>query len=434
VPELIWLSKDLGAGSPTLAHPPRGVAWWRAGAARVVHDGARAYVDLGDRVAVVPLGASPDVIRDGEDLLLTDAAGTAWRIGQGVSRHGGRCNREGTHVEVHRPRGGSWVATTRGRPLALPQGATDARELWPWRSGPGLLWTTEGWLYRWPLDGTPRAVAQIREGDAVLPGPGGAFLVGRGGAWTDGAPPGGSARALPVAVDAGDWGVRWSDDGMRIHGLDLAGEPVRVGLSGGHAPLAGLPLDAEGAVLLGDGTIAGAGAAVPGIREASWALDGRWLGGPGGVVWDLTTGKKLLDAPVLRLGATVATTAGWATADWEDGRGVWVDPAPGRVRDPFAVPLDEDDTIETGAAQGSVAVFTTANGVHWAVEGSRVTRTAKAPSPVPPPPDPSFRVGRDGLVVAGRAFPLPVEAAVRVGGRVWAWSTDGLLVAIPVTG
>jgi hypothetical protein len=235
-----------------------------------------------------------------------------------------------------------------------------------------------------------------------------------------------------------EWGLRWSTDGQTVAGVDPDGAAVWVDLVRGEEAgtvAAALPLNGSGGTLGRDGTLEVEGGESRGWRpaESSWARRGEVLGGPGGVAWDLSVGRPLFTRTAFALGATVATDTGWATVDWESGIGHWVDPRTGARRDEFHVGLRTDDLISRGWANGAGAVLQSAEGRQYMVKGGWVTAI---PEPLEPPPDPAERdlfLEAEGLRIGRRGplWPLPVEAAARVGDRVYAWSGDGLLVALP---
>ena len=151
-------------------------------------------------------------------------------------------------------------------------------------------------------------------------------------------------------------------------------------------------------------------------------------------MWDLDTGRRCFTRPVLRLGATVAARGPWATVAWDTGRGRWFDPETGRTVERFEVPVHSGDVLAAGWADDAAAVFETAEGRQVVVEGGWF-RFPSRPRPRPPAPrEPGVAVGAEGLHVGGwrgALWPLPVEEACTVGDRVYGWSTDGLLVAVP---
>ncbi|MBT3223575.1 MAG: hypothetical protein HN348_31275 [Proteobacteria bacterium] len=203
---------------------------------------------------------------------------------------------------------------------------------------------------------------------------GGATLVGDANWWTAGAAPHRALLLLSTPLMRGDWGIRFSFDGCRVRGLDDEGDTVDIDLRTGEETnrcRGILPVDGEGRDLHPSGKITG-DPCVSGLTEASCARGGNLLGGPGGVSWDLSTGKRLFQQPVFQLGATVATRGLWATVNWETGRGYWVDPQSGFSKVRFQVPLQEDDVVSGGYCHGKQVIIETSFGRAWRVEGKVV--------------------------------------------------------------
>jgi hypothetical protein len=256
-------------------------------------------------------------------------------------------------------------------------------------------------------------------------------LLGEEMGYQKGAPAGGSARRLPVPLVASPWGLRWSADGRVVAGVDPEDRAVTIDLAAAkvvgetrHA----LPLDAMGRALRHDGTITHADTTwTP--REAAWALKGDKLGGPGGAVWDLAKGRRCFAKSALEF-VTVPTDSGWATVDWETGDGRWIDPRSGKTLDRFEVAVRTGDVVTKGWPDGKRAVLETAEGRQWVVEGGW---TSTPPAQIEPPGTPLEGVVAvdERLFTRGKVGPLPVETAIKRGKRVWAWNTDGLLVALP---
>jgi hypothetical protein len=210
--------------------------------------------------------------------------------------------------------------------------------------------------------------------------------------------------------------VRWSADGLRVAGATPDGDAVVLDLARGRIAAqcrGALPLDADGTWLVDGEVRDGASIRRRGLREASWALSGHRLAGPGGVVWDLRTGTRLFDEPVVRFGAAIATPGRWATVDWETGAGVWFDPDSGEVRATFVLPLDEDEVVDGG----------------WFSDGATVALSSGR----------TFLL-RENAPAEERAAPPPtrqqqptrwVEATTAVDGRIYGWNADGLLIGWP---
>ncbi len=310
---------------------------------------------------------------------------------------------------LHPPRGQVWWTYPDGV-LGLGDGArsyrldsatvTITREAKPWApEAAGRVFRDYQLLFRYTAAGL-RAIATMGERSRHLEGPDGSVLIRDGDEWTRAATPSGDAQPLDEALPCNPWGVRWSRDGRRIAIGDECGAThfidVATGRQVAHREDA-LPIDGDGGLLYEDGRLEAGATRWTGIREATAAFDGRLLAGPGGVVWDLTTGRRLFDVPVVPLG-TVVPGERWLLVPWDTGEGLWLDPLTG-----LTVPgpqIDDDDLPEPDAPQ--------TKGDGWSLD-------------------------RAGLHVDGwPVFDLPVTAGARVGSRVWAWSDDGLLVAVPV--
>ncbi|MBW1877957.1 MAG: hypothetical protein JRI25_04140 [Deltaproteobacteria bacterium] len=449
--EVLDLGVTLGAGLPALLHPARARTWWWTTDGPAWHDGERLWVQRSDRVLVIPMpGGEVEVepLPDGGlvawslggELLFVGRSGApTWAEGPPDDDQAVVQVRNGADSRAVRIAGRGWRVQCDRTDVPLPEGATRARDLRPFRRGEGVCWRSEGWLYRMAHRQAPRAIAEIGKGQTFRVGPLGAVVIGDDEAWEQGAAPTRSARPLPTRLARTEWGLRWSADGRVVAGVDPEGAAIWVDLVRGQVVRtvpAALPLNGSSGTLGWDGILEVEGFDSRGWRpaESSWARRGKVLGGPGGVAWDLSVGHPLFTRAAFELGATVATSAGWATVDWESGLGHWVDPGTGVRRDEFQVGLRTGDLISRGWADGTGAVLETAEGRQYAVKRGWV---AAIPDHVEPPHDTmehglileagGLRVGR-----RGRLWPLPVEAAARVGDRVYAWSADGLLVVLPV--
>jgi hypothetical protein len=298
-----------------------------------------------------------------------------------------------------------------------------------------VAWRSEDWIYR--TGPGVRAVGCATH--AVRTGPFGSLLAGDGEVWLHGAAPGRSLLPLPRPLAVGPWGVRFAPDGNVVAGLDPRGDGVRIDLRAqqvlGVLP-ALLPLDTESATLdpaSGDLVVAGRRAR-SGLVEASWDVRGAILGGPGGVTWDLSTGEPRFSTPAFRLGAPVPGPDRRATVGREDGAGRWVDPATGARHDPFTLPLQAGDDVASGCAGEDGVVFLTTFERGYLVEGGGVREVVSPEAPVNArTAGPGWRVTRRGLEIERGSererLSLPVEGALRVGDRLYAWSADGLLIA-----
>lgn len=397
---MLRMRRSPADGGLVLVHPGRADGWWHLGGGRFAwHDGELLFVERADEVLALPVEGPLHVVPTGDGCVVTSPDAEI-RIGAEVERGHPRDVRLGG-VDARRI-GLEWV--TPG--LELPLGARRSRRLRPFPAGRGAVWAADGWLYR----SSGRAEVLGAEG-AFLVGPRGAVLVGDD-AFDRAAAPGRPLQPLPCPLAPP---VRSSPDGARAQGVGPDGEGVTVDL------VANRVVERHDAAPVGDGwlfpdgrlTVGGDTVRV-GVREASWAVRGDRLAGPGGRVRDLRTGEPVGDGQVF-LGATVATDAGFTTVHWETGEGLHLDPD-GRVIGTFRLPLDEDDVVVDGVAEGGGARFGTAMGAGWRVTGSTV-EPAEAPEVEhPEPPD---------------GWEIPVEAEAVVHGRRWGWTTDGLLLVRP---
>lgn len=393
------LARSPRPGALALVHPGRADGWWHLGANRFAwHDGDHLFVETGDEVLVVPAEGPLHLVPADPGCLVT-TPGAELRIGPTVERFHPREARLGA-VDAHRERF-EWEAAG----LDLPLGARRSSTLRPFPTGRGAVWTANGWLYR-HTDGAAALAAAPRH---FLVGPGGALVTGDD-AFTSGGAPGCPLAPLPCPLSDP---IRFDPGGMRVEGIGPDGEGVAIDLVANRiierrdaAPVGGGWLHPDGTLEVGGRVLR------TGIREASWALSGSRLAGPGGRVWDLRKGEVLGDGEVA-LGATVATTTGFVTVHWETGAGSHLD-FDGRVLGRFQIPLDEDDVVIDGRAEGDTAVFGTALGTGWRVQGHSVEATVAPEVERAEPPD---------------DWELPVEGEAAVDGVRWGWTTDGLLLA-----
>jgi hypothetical protein len=282
----------------------------------------------------------------------------------------------------------------------------------------GVLWDHGGHVWRYT--DRLRAVANATRQARLSVGPTGSFAVGAG-EYTEAAAPGHSAVPMDIKLDADHWGVRWSADGETLFGADADGKGWSWHIARRRlSPLAGLPLDAETVVT----------DRIPGIEhpvvEASCALSGHHLAGPGGLVWDLREEAPVCGSPVIRLGTTFALADRFGTVDWEHGDGAWVD-LRGAIIGEFRIPLDDEDAIEDSWGDADHGWIRTSAGRIFMVRPSGVSEEDDAPEPAEPAT--VGRLTRNGLDL-GIGLPLPADAAAIVGDRTFAWSQDGLLVRL----
>lgn len=371
VPVTRWATA-LDPVRPSLLRAGRGTGWWWPGVP-VVADPLRIWV-LGEVASSVPAPDAEQVLRDGDDLVVL--SGRTW-------------------VRIAGER------ATRGRhPLAL---------------GPVGLWVDEGFVYR-AHGGRTTAIDIVRRGERVTFGPRGAALLGVDG-WTRGGLPGRSPR--PLARPLLESPVRWSDDGRRVAGLDEDEQGVVVDLETGRVEeVDGQPVSVDtwlrGAEIVRDGRIVRRG-----VAEASTARQGDRLAGPAGRLWSLGTGCPVGDEGVVALGVTVGTPTGFVTVDWATHCGWTVDPD-GVRRDPFRLPLDEDDTVVAGIWDAGAVHLETALGERFRVLGGRV---APGDRPVTPPDGPE--------TIESPAGSFDAAGTAEVGSHRFAWNDDGWLLAWP---
>lgn len=283
----------------------------------------------------------------------------------------------------------------------------------------GVLWADGGHIWRW-TGGAVRAVANAPRDARLSVGPTGGFAVG-GDQYTQAAAPGHSAVVMPTPFDATHWGVRWSEDGEILFGVDAEGKGWSWDIARrALTSLPGLPLDATTTV----------NDRVPGfdrpIVEASCALSGHLLAGPGGLVWDLRAEAPVADTPVIRLGTTFALSDRFGTLDWERGAGSWVDHQ-GVIVGDLQIPLDTDDALEQSWGEGDHGWVITSAGRAFRVGPDSITEADEAPEP--PEPETVGRRTKHGIDL-GAALPFPADQATIVGDRTFAWSQDGLLVRL----
>lgn len=296
---------------------------------------------------------------------------------------------------LHPPRGQVWWAFADGdlgvwdgcRTYRLGGGrVTIDRAEAPWSPEPaGRVFRDHEMLFR-RTPGGLRAIATMKPGSRFLEGPEGAALIRDGDAWTRAAAPRCDAQPLVEPLAVNPWGVRWSSGGGRLSVGDEYGATLVIDISTGREVerhVDALPVDGDGGLLHEDGRLEVGGVRWVGIREATCAFDGRLLAGPGGVVWDLSTGERLFHAPVVPLGAVIPGER-WLLVPWDTGQGLWLDPLTGATW-PGPVFDDEPDAAESHGG-ADLAVFSDLD--------------------------------------------LPVQGCARVGSRIWGWSEDGLLVAV----
>jgi hypothetical protein len=81
--------------------------------------------------------------------------------------------------------------------------------------------------------------------------------------------------------------------------------------------------------------------------------------------------------------------------------------------------------VET--VDGESAAFGPDGALRWKKRQASKARPARPEGVTLPERD-----GESWLDVGDARYPLPADGAARAGDRVWAWTTDGMLVALPV--
>jgi hypothetical protein len=234
-------------------------------------------------------------------------------------------------------------------------------------------------------------------------------------------------------------GARFAPDGTSVLAatadgvvwIGLADGAVRRTWAGSFAPVGfapgpvlwdldrGVLVDEAGAVLL------------EGFAGARPAFAGTVLAGPGGAVWDLAAGTRGRTG----LDGGVCATDGARVAHVDDHEVHVLDGptfAHGLCPDDDAVDAAriEGDAIVVATLDGEVGTFGLADGA------ARSRKTQRAPWRNPPAACPPGVVlpeadGESILAVWDTRYPLPADAAARVGGELWAWTSEGSLVAVP---
>lgn len=322
-----------------------------------------------------------------------------------------------------------------GTDVPLPDAATRARFFRPWASGRGAAWVDFDHLYR--LGARIEAIGKAPKTAGLAVGPGGGCVV-QLESDTLVAPPRGLAQKLGTKVNAAS--VRFHPDGreaLAAHAdgvvrLDLAEGRVLEEWEGHLAPVGWAPevrlLDLDAGALL-DGRRE---VLMEGFAGARAALAGSTLAGPGGAVWELTTGER--------------RGGGWSggACAIDGARAVHVDEhglallGGGRVRH---AAVGDDDEVDWARLDGEAVVIGTAAGevVRVSLADGTARKPGRTKSPPRPPRAPegvrwSEPEDPSAVVVDGKAWPLPADGAARVGQEVWIWSDEGLLAQLPPAG
>lgn|GEM_PF-5010583 len=181
--------------------------------------------------------------------------------------------------------------------VTLPAGARRTRTLLPWSSGAGLIWIDDDSLYRWSDQRGVAVCGHLPErAVAVVPGPGGSVLVTLGSGGCLVASPGRQAVLLSQEVLAQS--ASFDAAGTRLLAAVAEGTALfdtrtgaRTRLWTHGAPVGFAPdpvrLDDDKGVLLGpDDQVLVRHLGLAGVSQ-----DLPLLVGPGGTVWDLSTGR-----------------------------------------------------------------------------------------------------------------------------------------------
>jgi hypothetical protein len=335
-----------------ILHPGRGDDWWHG-------PHGLAYTANGNFYAAgkqIPLDGEPEVWATHRGWVVRSNA--SWYRIEGDEVH--RSDRDRFGEEVTATRGRGWSIEG----LPLPLGARHSPTLSPFPTGTGAAWSADGYIYR----ATDRIEVLCPGRDFSL-GPLGAVRVG-----DRAAPPGRCTQPIPPLSAS----IRWRRDGTALCGHD-GSDTVEIDLSSGEIRRRPglLPVSYEAALHLDSGEIrCGDRVLQWGVIEASSALRGTRLAGPGAVIWDLQSGEPLFTDPRVQLGVTVAVPQGFATANWETGRGHLLSPD-GEILSEIAVPLAEDDVLCAATVDGTLL---SAEGRAWTLDGSEVTpRPSRAP-------------------------------------------------------
>ena len=239
---------------------------------------------------------------------------------------------------------------------------------------------------------------------------------------------------LPLASET----ARFSNDGLTVLAafpdgvvwIDLTTGAVRKKWEGAYVPVGFAPgpvlwdgergtlVDAAGAVLL------------DGFAGATPAMAGPVLAGPGGAVWDLTSGTR----GVADLREGVCATDGERTVHVDDTDVRVL----GGARFPHRLCGDED-AVDAARLDGDMLVVATLDGEvgRFTLAGAPLDRTHQrfpwkaAPAPCPEGVTLPTEDAESVVAVGDTEWPLPADGAARVGNDLWIWSREGALFAVP---
>ncbi len=339
---------------------------------------------------------------------------------------------EGTALVVAVPES-AYIRVGDGAAIELPFAATRARFAAPFSQGAGLVWIDRERLFRQAEGGAPCPLGPAGGVEALAIGPSGVVLAAVESDTLCVASPG-IVRRLGQEIDVE--GARFSPDGRLALAADEAGV-VEVDLATarvlrrwdgaavpvGYAPgpvrwerTTGRLVDAEGA------------AVAQGFAGASPSCRGGWLAGPGGAV------RRLTDGVVLRadLGEGTAATDGVRVVVVDDTVVHVLDGATfahGLVAGEDGVDLVrvDEDRVTVQTFDGQAAAFSLDGTERWRRRDRRAIRPESWRIP-------GVRLGDPEesslTLVDDRSLAIPADGAARVGGSVWLWSEEGMLVAV----
>ena len=258
-----------------------------------------------------------------------------------------------------------------------------------------------------------RSRGVLRSGERLLQHRSGALAVG-GDVARAAAAPGRSLQSLPWALRLDT--LRFDEGGERVAGIAEEGTTRVLNLvTRVAAVLPGVPLHPDVWLDRTGALCSVTSRRAMGLVEASCALSGPRLAGPGTRVWDLSSGEPLTPPGTIALGATCPWQEGFVTVDWESHRGwsVLAEPLS------FRLPLDDDDLVVAVAPDSDGVRCWSAEGHTFLVDGSgEVSRKAWSP-----PPRREHKAD-----VPTPAGPLAEASTAVVGARRYAWSASGWLL------
>ena len=372
---MIFAARRIGA-SPAVLHLGVGAQRWWVGGRDVVYDGSRLWWVRGPRVLAVALAGVQQVVGTAGALGVATADGHQTRIDpRGAAR-------------MHRPR----------------------------------TWRADGFIYQ-RRAGRVRAMARCGTDRRWTVGPRGALVGGCADRVDLGGAPGRTPQPLPLAVWRAT--LRFRPDGTAVAAVADDGDLVQIDLVRRIllARSEGTPIayrrrrTVDGRLLCGERLVR------TGLAEYSCAISGTRLAGPGGVIWDLTTGRRRFTEARLALGVTVPHPGGgFVTVDWATDRG-WRVTDDGEIRDRFALDLADGDTLVAGCPDQDGVRLQSALGHQWGVVAGQVRPRTGPPIPTPAPTQVDSPWG-----------PQWAAGSTVVAGQRYAWAEDGWLWAWPEAG